>query len=227
MWILISWLLQKPADLDLHCFQEKPADQDPYCLQELIWFHTVFERINSLSTVRYKLICSFGQVKYSTDKYILAFCLSLDKYNFFISTPLTFHSNFLEKKYFAIWTFFLYIEWRFKLFTKLFFFLLPLFKYIYDYYAPAMIMARALCVTPVPTYVSTYVCPDDVRSLNRILLIRILWKLVTLLSTINVFFKFDNGPYRTRLSVVMALCLWKFTVLNDVRSLSWIFFIRI
>ena len=45
VWILISWLLQKPADLDLHCFQEKPADQDPYCLQELIyiWFHTVFE----------------------------------------------------------------------------------------------------------------------------------------------------------------------------------------
>ena len=37
----------KPADLDLHSFQEKPADQDPYCLQELIyiWFHTVFERI--------------------------------------------------------------------------------------------------------------------------------------------------------------------------------------
>ena len=48
VWILISWLLQKPADLDLHCLQEKPADQDlhflqekpadqdPYCLQELI-----------------------------------------------------------------------------------------------------------------------------------------------------------------------------------------------
>ena len=53
-WILISWLLQKPADLDLHCLQEKPADQDPYCLQELIyiWFRTVFERINCLSTVR-------------------------------------------------------------------------------------------------------------------------------------------------------------------------------
>ena len=28
--------LQKPADLDLHRFQEKPADQDPYCLQVLI-----------------------------------------------------------------------------------------------------------------------------------------------------------------------------------------------
>ena len=56
MWILISWLLQKPADLDQHCFQEKPADQDPYCLQELkyIWFHTVFERIICLSTERYE-----------------------------------------------------------------------------------------------------------------------------------------------------------------------------
>ena len=81
VWILISWLLQKPADLDLHCLQEKPADQDPYCLQELIyiWFHTVFERINCLSTVRYKLICSFGQVKCSMDKYILPFYMSLDK----------------------------------------------------------------------------------------------------------------------------------------------------
>ena len=81
VWILISWLLKKPADLDLHCLQEKPADQDPNCLQELIyiWFHTVFERINWLSTVRYKLICSFGQVKFSMGKYILAFYLSLDK----------------------------------------------------------------------------------------------------------------------------------------------------
>ena len=34
VWILISWLLQKPADLDLHCLQEKPADQDLHCLQE-------------------------------------------------------------------------------------------------------------------------------------------------------------------------------------------------
>ena len=31
---------------------------------------------------------------------------------------------------------------------------------------------------------------------------------------------FDNGPYRTMLSGVMALCLWKFTVLIDVRSLK-------
>ena len=80
---LIGWLLQKPADLDLNCLQEKSAYQDPYWLQELIyiWFHTVFERINCLSTVRYnyKLICSFGQVKFSMDKYILAFYFSLDK----------------------------------------------------------------------------------------------------------------------------------------------------
>ena len=71
VWILISNLLQKQADLDLHCLPEKPADQDPYCLQELIyiWFYTVFERINCLSTVRYKLICSYGQVKFSMDKY--------------------------------------------------------------------------------------------------------------------------------------------------------------
>ena len=82
---------QLASDLDLHFLQEKPADQDPYCLQELIyfWFHSVFERINCFSTVRYKLICSFGQVKFSMDKYILAFCLSLDKVeNFTISTPL-------------------------------------------------------------------------------------------------------------------------------------------
>ena len=43
----------------------------------------------------------------------------------------------------------------------------------------------------------------------------------------DVFFKFDNGPYRTMLSVVMALCLWKFPVLNDVRTLSRIVLIRI
>ena len=83
VWLLISWLLKKPADLDLHCFQEKPADQDPYCLQELIyiwWFHTVFERTICLSTERYKLFFfAFGQVKFSMDKYVLTFYLPLDK----------------------------------------------------------------------------------------------------------------------------------------------------
>ena len=43
----------------------------------------------------------------------------------------------------------------------------------------------------------------------------------------DVFFKFSNGSYRTMLSVVMALCLWKFTIFKDVRSLSQIVLIRI
>ena len=42
-----------------------------------------------------------------------------------------------------------------------------------------------------------------------------------------VFFKFENSPYRTMPLAVMALCLWKLTVLNDVRSLSRILLIRI
>ena len=42
----------------------------------------------------------------------------------------------------------------------------------------------------------------------------------------NVFYKFNNGPYHTMLSGVMALCLWKFTVWNNVRFLSWIVLIR-
>ena len=69
VWILISWPLQKTAD------------QDPYCLQELIyiWFYTVFERINCLSTVRYKLICSFGQVKLSMDNFIFGYLLVLEQ----------------------------------------------------------------------------------------------------------------------------------------------------
>ena len=50
--------------------------------RELIsaWFHTVFKRVKCLSTERYKLICTVGQVKFSLDKYIMAIYLSLDKY---------------------------------------------------------------------------------------------------------------------------------------------------
>ena len=63
VWILISWLLQKSADLEQHCLQA--------------WFHTVFESVNCLSTEMYKLICTIGQVKFSSDKYIMAIYLSL------------------------------------------------------------------------------------------------------------------------------------------------------
>ena len=44
-----------------------------------IQFNAVFERVNCLSIERYKLICSFGQVKFSLDKYIMAIYLSMDK----------------------------------------------------------------------------------------------------------------------------------------------------
>ena len=40
-------------------------------------FHTIFERLNCLSTERYKLKCSFGKVIF--DKYIMAIYLSVDK----------------------------------------------------------------------------------------------------------------------------------------------------
>ena len=48
-------------------------------LIEISWFHTVFESVNCLSTKRYKLICTIGQVKFSLDKYIMTIYLSLDK----------------------------------------------------------------------------------------------------------------------------------------------------
>ena len=42
-------------------------------------FHTVLESENCLSTERYQLICTIGQVYFSLDKYIMAIYLSLDK----------------------------------------------------------------------------------------------------------------------------------------------------
>ena len=68
---------------------------------------------------------------------------------------------------------------------------------------------------------------NDVRSLTRIFFIKIFMKLGHIVKYHNVVFKFDNGLYRTRLSVVMTLCLWKITVLNVVCSLTQILFIRI
>ena len=49
VWILISWLLQKPADLNLHCLQESWYLVS-YCFLNC-------QRVNCLSTERYKLIC--------------------------------------------------------------------------------------------------------------------------------------------------------------------------
>ena len=70
-----------------------------------------------------------------------------------------------------------------------------------------MKMAGALSVTPVrPSilYIRTYVCPND-NTLNTF--DQTFMKLGHIIEYHNVFFKFDNYPYRTRLSVVMALCL--------------------
>ena len=85
---------------------------------------------------------------------------------------------------------------------------------------------RGIKCYPCP-FVRTYVTLKDVRSLSWIFFIGILWKLVLLFSTIKYFLKFDNGPYRTMASGVMALWLWKYTILNNVHSLSWIHLTRI
>ena len=78
-----------------------------------------------------------------------------------------------------------------------------------------MIMAGALSVTPVRPYVRTYVL--YVRNYVRLTRRRQLsYSIISYQNFMNlghivkyhdVFFKFDNGSYRTRLSRVMALCL--------------------
>ena len=69
MWILISWLLEKPADLDLHCFLIEFISGFILFLKSLI--------MHGISKVRAKLsslciIYSLEQVKFSLDKYITA-----------------------------------------------------------------------------------------------------------------------------------------------------------
>ena len=72
-----------------------------------------------------------------------------------------------------------------------------------------MIMAGALSVTPVRPFVRTlpmYVHSDRRPLSNSNIFYQNFMKLGHIVKYHNVFFKFDNGPYRTRLSVVMALC---------------------
>ena len=71
-----------------------------------------------------------------------------------------------------------------------------------------MTMAGALSITPVRPYVRTYIRLSKRRPLSN-------WntfdqnfmKLGHIVKYHDVFFKFDNGPYRTMLSVVMVLSL--------------------
>ena len=71
---------------------------------------------------------------------------------------------------------------------------------IAPFYAPVMTMARALSVTPV--HPSVLYLRTSVNTFDQNFM-----KLGHIVQYHNVFFKFDIGPYRTRLSVVMALCL--------------------
>ena len=70
-------------------------------------------------------------------------------------------------------------------------------------------MAGALSVTPVRPYVSTYVRTSVQQSplSNSNTFDQNFMKLGHIVKYHNVFFKFDNGPHRTMLSTVMALCL--------------------
>ena len=42
-------------------------------------------------------------------------------------------------------------------------------------------------------------------------------KLAHIVNNSNVFFKYDNGPYRTMPSGVIDHCSWKFTIFDGVR----------
>ena len=73
-----------------------------------------------------------------------------------------------------------------------------------------MTMAGALSVTPVRpyvltyihTYVGMYVCPFS----NSNTFDQNLMELGHIVKYHDVFLKFDNGPYHTVFTVVMALC---------------------
>ena len=75
---------------------------------------------------------------------------------------------------------------------------------LFLFYAPAMTMAGALSVTPVRMYVRL----SKQRQLsNSNTFDQNFMKLGHIVKYHDIFFKFDNGPYRTMLSAVMALCL--------------------
>ena len=75
-WILISWLLQKPADLDLHCFHLS-LYLVSYCFFKEFMYSDQQRKCKLGSLC---ITCFLGQVKFSLDKYIMAIYLSLGKY---------------------------------------------------------------------------------------------------------------------------------------------------
>ena len=73
--VLFSWLLQQPADWDLHSLQEKPADKDSYYLQELISGFILFLKELFMHQKVYANLFFWTSKKYMT------IYLSLDKQN--------------------------------------------------------------------------------------------------------------------------------------------------
>ena len=73
------------------------------------------------------------------------------------------------------------------------------------FYAPAMTMAGVLSVTPVRQYVLTPVQRRPFSKSNTF--DKNFMEVGHIVYYHDVFFKFDNGLYRTMLSHFMALCL--------------------
>ena len=72
--ILISWLPQKLADQDLHCFQQFTSGFVPFLkvnTYTCISFMHILDKARSLC-----ITCSLGQVTLSWDKYIMTIYLS-------------------------------------------------------------------------------------------------------------------------------------------------------
>ena len=73
VWILISWLLQKPADLDVHYFNS--LGMVSYSFKGVYMHSDGFTQV----FVQY-LFFNMGQVKLSMNKYLMAINLSQGKY---------------------------------------------------------------------------------------------------------------------------------------------------
>ena len=79
MWILISWLLQKTADLDLNSFRLSLYRSCILFTKEFI-LYMISAQLGSTCKC---IICPLAQVKFSLYKYIMGIYMS-----FAISTPL-------------------------------------------------------------------------------------------------------------------------------------------
>ena len=90
VWILISWLLQKPADLDLHCLQESWY-LISYCFQKSKWAMTWdFQQCGMCDQQRLRPAWAYAQSDQSL-------CLSLE-YSITVKLLAEHHLEFLSFK---------------------------------------------------------------------------------------------------------------------------------